>query len=297
MNDYYLLSTVKSFLMFCIYFKLCYLPVSTETLQLYAQFLSRSFVAVDSIRNYISGVKTLHMLLGHGVDHINSYLVNLSLKGISRKNPRSVKRAQPMTLDILERIFDILDFSDHDNLSFYCLFLFAFYLVARKSNLVPDNKADLDSGKFLSIKSIKYFDNYILVHFNWSKTIQFGEREIISPLLRVNNLKICPVFAFERYIAVRKSKLDTLFCLKDGSVITYYLFQKKLKDCIRGIGMCPDLFTTHSFRRGFTTMAFRKNISPEHIKLIGDWKSDAFRLYCELDWTDKLKILEHMFNG
>lgn len=32
------------------------MPVSTETLQLFAQFLSRSFRSVESIRNYISGV-------------------------------------------------------------------------------------------------------------------------------------------------------------------------------------------------------------------------------------------------
>ena len=50
----------ESFLLFCFYFKLAFLPTSTETLQLYAQFLSRSFKSVQSIQNYISGVKTIH---------------------------------------------------------------------------------------------------------------------------------------------------------------------------------------------------------------------------------------------
>jgi integrase len=69
---------------------------------------------------------------------------------------------------------------------------------------------------------------------------------------------------------------DLFFSLKDGSYISYYLFQKKLRLCIENIGLNPDLFSTHSFRRGFATLAFRSNISPESIKLIGDWKSDAF---------------------
>ena len=73
----------ESFVLFCIYFKLCFLPASTSTLQLYAQFLSRSFTSVNSIKNYISGIKTMHSIVGFSVDHINNYLLNLSLKGIS----------------------------------------------------------------------------------------------------------------------------------------------------------------------------------------------------------------------
>jgi len=38
-----------------------FLPVSTATLQLYGQFLSRSFKSIDSIKNYVSGVKTMHL--------------------------------------------------------------------------------------------------------------------------------------------------------------------------------------------------------------------------------------------
>lgn len=72
-------------------------------------------------------------------------------------------------------------------------------------------------------------------------------------------------------------------------------FQKKLRDCIDNIGLNPDQFSTHSFRRGFTTLAFPSNISPESIELLGDWKFDAFRNYLELDWSDKVHILSHMF--
>ena len=40
----------ESFLLFCMYFNSVSLPVSTRTLQLYAQFLSRTFKSVDSIK-------------------------------------------------------------------------------------------------------------------------------------------------------------------------------------------------------------------------------------------------------
>jgi hypothetical protein len=47
--------------MFCFYFGFQSLPSSVKVLTLYAQFLSKSFVSVQSIKNYISGVKTLHL--------------------------------------------------------------------------------------------------------------------------------------------------------------------------------------------------------------------------------------------
>lgn len=46
------------YFMFCTYFNLQELPAKVETLCLYVQFLRRSFKSVQSIRNYLSGVKS-----------------------------------------------------------------------------------------------------------------------------------------------------------------------------------------------------------------------------------------------
>ena len=286
----------QSFLLFCIYFNLSYLPASTDTIQLFAQFLSRSFKSVDSIRNYISGVRTFHNILGFSTDHINNYLVNLSLKGLERLNPHAVKRAEPITLAILGQIYDSLDFSRADNHVFWCLFLFAFYLVARKSNLVPTTKDDILAGKFLKVDDLEIFKDYILVSFDWSKTNQLGKRVVICPLIRMKCEKLCPVSAFEKMSGLKKLNTGgALFCTGNGEIITYYKFQKKLRECLSCIGLDAELFSTHSFRRGFTTLAFRSKVAPEHIQLLGDWKSDAYKAYLELDWTDKMEIIKSMF--
>ena len=72
----------------------------------------------------------MHLYLGYNIDHINGYLLNLSLRGLSRLNPWTVKRAEPMTLEILLRIFVILEFSNPENIVYWCLFLFAVFLCA-----------------------------------------------------------------------------------------------------------------------------------------------------------------------
>ena len=87
-------------MLFCFYFKLTYLPVDTETLSLYAQFLSRSFKSVQSIKNYLSGVKTMHYLLGYSTAQINDFLLNLSLRGMERVKLHLVKQAKAITPEI-----------------------------------------------------------------------------------------------------------------------------------------------------------------------------------------------------
>ena len=36
---------------------------------------------------YISGVKTMNLILGYSADHLNSFIINLGLKCIAREHP------------------------------------------------------------------------------------------------------------------------------------------------------------------------------------------------------------------
>ena len=144
----------ESFLLFCFYFHLSYLPVETETLCLYSVFLSRTFKSTSAIKNYISGIKTMHHLLGFSVEHINEFLLNLSIRpcraGIARLHPYCIKQAKAITPDILIKFSTVLNLKDPRDSVFWCLFLFAFFLFARKSNLVPTSRADLKNGNNFS---------------------------------------------------------------------------------------------------------------------------------------------------
>ena len=150
---------LETFLLFCIYFGFSYLPVQTETLSLYAQFLSRSFKSTQSIKNYL--------LLGYSTDHINEFLINLGLKGIARSHPHLVKQARAITPEILLKLFSYLDVQDPFDATFWCLFLFAFFLFARKSNLVPNSKKEFKSGKFLRREDVYFQDDILLVIMRW----------------------------------------------------------------------------------------------------------------------------------
>ena len=60
-----------------------------------------------------------------------------------------VKKAQAITSEILIRISSILNFEDGNDIVFWCLFLFAFFLLALKSNLIPASRAEILNKKCL----------------------------------------------------------------------------------------------------------------------------------------------------
>lgn len=285
----------ESYLLFCFYFKFVSLPTSTQTLQLYAQFLSRTFKSTESIRNYLNGIKTMHLLLGYSVEHINSFIINLCLKGIARLNPHCVKQAEEMTPEILLRVSEVLDFTSKDDRVYWCLFLFAFFLLARKSNLVPSSSKDLSSGQFLLRKNVQDLGICLMVTFTWTKTIQKGERTLKLPLVPINRSVLCPVKAYKNMCkAIPASPKSALFLLSNGKVVTYYQFQKKLRQCLDMIGLNSMQFSSHSFRRGAASLAFRAKIPADKIKMLGDWKSDCYRRYLCFSFNDKITVSEEM---
>ena len=285
----------ESYLLFCLYFKLASLPASTETLSLYAQFLSRSFKSSSSIKNYISGVKTMHHLLGYPLDQINDFLINLGIKGIARMNPYCTKQAKPITPEILLQFASVLNMTDPEDVVIWCLFLFAFFLFSRKSNLVPTTKEDVKNNKCLLQKDVTEHEDYLIVSFRYSKTIQFGERILQTPLIKIPGSILCPVAAYKRMRRmISTASDDPLFSLPNKKCIFYNKLQSRLKSLIQKIGLNPQEYSSHGFRRAGCTFAFRAKVPSDLIQLQGDWRSDAYKKYLAFTMNDKLLVAEQM---
>ena len=69
---------------------------------------------------------------------------------------------------------------------------------------------------------------------------------------------------------------DPLFLLPNKECIWYSHFQTKLKHLIKKIGLKPDNLSSHSFRRGGASYAFKAGVPADLIQLHGDWRSDAY---------------------
>lgn len=292
----------KSYLLFCEAFNFEAFPTSTDILCLYAQFLSRTLKSPDSIRNYISGVKTLHVILDLDYTQIKNYQINLAVRGISRALHHCPRQAEPITPQILLEIHHELDLEDQKHATFWCLFLFAFFLMARKSNLVPDSHAKFDSQKQLLRSDVFEEENVLLVILKWSKTNQFGKRHIRIPLVSIQDSPLCPVKAYKNMCAlVPMNHCEAAFQLpskqKHNKTVTYVQFHTFFRYILGKIHRNPTIFSSHSFRRGGATWAFQSSVPGELIQLLGDWKSEAYKQYLNYSDNDKLIVSQRMSNS
>ena len=135
--DNYVSQWVK-FLTFCVNCRLLGLPAPVETLLCYAQFLSSSLRSDDSLLGYVAGVKKLHVFLRLLTKQFNDFELKLTLQGLKRLNTHVVQQALPLTPALLEKIYFKLNFNLESDILFWCVSLYAFFLLFRKSNLVPD---------------------------------------------------------------------------------------------------------------------------------------------------------------
>jgi len=288
----------RSFLLFCAYFHLTPVPVTTGVLLLYAQFLSRTFVSVASIKNYISGVRIVH--LGMGVMFPEpDFSLNLLLKGLARLHPHEESRAIPITPLLLLRFFEVMDMSKSKDRAVWACFLVCFFMFARKSNMVPPSSDSFDLKKHLARADIHSQESGLVVLLKWSKTIQKGERHVLVPLLPLPGSPLCPRLAYDRMVGpLPVPGASPAFVYWDGRgkvvSLTQPEFVSRLRRLLLRVGVDPKGFSGHSFRRGGASCAFQAGVPGELVQLHGDWRSDAYLKYLAVPMQQRLQVTHLM---
>ena len=233
--------------------------------------------------SYLSGVKNLHSFLGYNTDAFRGIALRLTLQGLRRLNKHVPCRAKPITPALLKAIYYELDFSKPFDLVFWLICIMAFFLLFRKSNLVPDTMRGFDVEKQLKTGDCISEDNRLVVGIRWAKNHQFSRELLTFPLPKLGNSVLCPIKAYRNVMQLFNHAPEShLFSLPDGNSITYRQFQNRLQEVVKSLGE-PNykLYRTHSFRRGGTTFSFLCGVPIEVIKLMGNWKSNAFMVYLE----------------
>ena len=156
-----------------------------------------------SVRSYLSGVKFLHVALGHEFPLLKEFAIRVTLRGINRIALHCPVRAPPVTPHILFKLIQHSFSPDSypEEITFSCTFLFAFFLLARISNIFPVSACSFDSRKHLCRGDIVSAPRGLTVTFKWSKTNQTGSRHLQLLLVEIPNLPLCPV-AVSPYVCI-----------------------------------------------------------------------------------------------
>ena len=202
-----------------------------------------------------------------------------TLHSLRKQSPKIDSRL-PITLTILELLNNASQKvigSYVERVLFQCMMTVAFYGLLRvgeitvsKSSFGGINTSDLTWNTNASSVSISLSDY---------KHSAPGKVHFIQ-LKSQANPNLCPLLHLKRWLATRPSDPGLLFTLADGKGISRDWFVTYLHRCLLFCNLDPKFYKGHSFRIGGAChAALILGFSDSQIRLLGRWKSDAFKKY------------------
>ena len=256
------------------------------------------FVAPDSVKQYIHGIAAWHQWNNYPFARLKDRLpVFQAFQGLKRFFGAPSVSVMEVTLQMLFNIHPFVDRTSHDDLTLWAAFLLAFYCTLRKDNLSVGKASAFNPRANLTVADLAIDSNTLrgAVTIKHAKTNQFFERNHTIPLVGFGGT-LCVVSALATMIhqvpcSREPSKPLFQVASSKGFVpMTHSFFVRGFKRLAKQAGYNPEQYSGHSFRRGSATAAFNSGISKELIKWQGDWASDAWERYVEMDEQQKLLL-------
>ena len=158
-----------------------------------------------------------------------------------------------------------------------------FFALLRRANVLPPSEGH-NPSKHLCRNDITFHPWGMMLRIKWTKTIQFKERCLDIPIARFTGNPLCPVTAtFHAFSATQGApSCGPAFVLPFGNSFKPLLaskFVRRIRQLLVVCNVNPTSFSGHSFRRGGATWAYQVGIPVDMIRILGDWKSNAYTHY------------------
>ena len=286
-----MISGIRTWFTFCVYYNLLRIPATAVSLVPFLQLMSLT-VTYDHLKHLMSAVRFYHQAKGVAFPE-HDFDVNNTLHGLKRELSHTVFQALPLTPSIMRGMYKYLDMSKPKDLSLWCSYLVTFYCLFRKSNSVPKSGKNFNIKRTLLRKHIRVDspNNMVYVHVTFSKTIHFGQRDLVIPIPGNEDAAMDPVRHLAELFDMCPCSPDSpAFTFGKEKCITYSGFTTSLKQLLMKAGHNPSLYTGHSFRRGGATLLYKLGASILQIQASGDWSSQCFARYLHVSEEERLKV-------
>ena len=291
-----MVSNIRTYTFFTTYFGLEFLPASPIDLCRFMELMALTST-FGHLKNVLSSVKYLHEADGQTFPS-NDFNLDTTMQGLKRRLARTPFFVMPISPRILLDIFSLLDMSKTCDLALWCSYLTAFYGLFRKANVVPES-GPVDPARTLTRGHITLdrVNKIVYIRVTFSKTIQFGQRDLVIPIPSNNN----PALDLFRHIVKLFDTVDVplsspAFSYGKSSFVSYKSFTDRLKTLLSSAGLSPSLYSGHSFRRGGASYLHRVGGSVLQIQAAGDWSSQCFTRYLYLSTEERLRA-QHLISG
>ena len=282
------LSHIRQWLYYALYFKITVLPASPENLSLFMELMSRT-CGYDHCKSVLGSVKYLHGATSHDFPS-NNFGLEETLQGIKRKKAGTPNRVLPIDPVILRRMYQHINVQKPADLSLWCGFLIAFFCLFRKANVCPkDSKFDpacvLTRGDIV----IDEEEEIVLVFVNFSKTNQYMKNSHVIPIPKNRDPALDLYTHLKRlYTLVKVDDDAPALSYSSKHFIGHRVFTSKLKMLLTKSGLDPAMYSGHSFRRGGASYLYSIGGSTLMVQVLGDWSSQVFTRYLLLSLDDRL---------
>ena len=283
------ISAIRQWLFFTNYFLRPVLPASVDSIVCFVEFMARTS-GYEHLKHLLSSLRFLHQALDLEFPEQN-FQIDMTLQGLKRRLARVPFQVLPITPQILRDIYNFLDLQKVSDLALWCAFLISFYGLLRKSNAVPKS-SQFNPSQVLVRRSlsIDLTTNMVYVYLGFSKTNQFGARDLVVPIPGNHDHRLDPVRHLHALFSqVNVSDTSPAFSFGQGSFINYSTFTTRLKSLLTKAGYDAALYSGHSFRRGGATFLHSCGGTALMVQATGDWSSQCFTRYLYLSFEERLR--------
>lgn len=249
----------------------------------YIAYMSLNNYATKTVNCHLAAISYYNKVNGY-LDVTQSFIVKQMLSGLNRVQFHKDNRL-PITITLLHKLLPNLKHvcsSQYEACLFSVAYTLAFSALLRVSEITLTNKTD--KCKALQFKDIQATATHVKLFLRSSKNDQNSIGAEISIPISYRNRFLYD--ALQDYLTCRP-KIDGLFlCHFDGSPVTSYQFNNILKKVLVFSGVGTTFYKSHSFRIGGATYLHSIGKTDEEIKLLGRWKSNAYKNYIRLNIPD-----------
>jgi hypothetical protein len=169
--------------------------IGIHTLLAFIEFLIASDLAVPTVKNYVSSVKTYFKSNGVNIEVFNSHQLALTLASLSKNY------SPPVSLKPIfspQQFLQLINFSNLLPLHklYKIAFIFSYLALFRISNVAPTSFAAFDPLRHLRRGDVFIVGNTIVIHLRWTETLQKYRQSARIRLFAISVSPVCSLAAF-----------------------------------------------------------------------------------------------------
>ena len=148
-------------------------------------FLDKVPETIDN--NYVSTIRTVHKLKCLPVPESSPIHFRLTSEGFKKKCKKPVQQADPISHDILDKVFPHVKFDQELEAGTWVAVLVGFNLMLHVSNLGLVTRADFDPYKQFTRADFQIYEGHPALSIHWLKTVQHRNKTRWVPLIPASN--------------------------------------------------------------------------------------------------------------